>query len=43
MKVSWQVTGVRHDSYAEKHPMVVEQEKPLEERGTYLFPEAHKK
>jgi len=31
LKVSWQVTGVRHDAYAEAHRMVVEQEKPEEE------------
>ena len=38
MKVSWQVTGIRHDSYAEAHPIPVEEEKPPEEQGTYLHP-----
>lgn len=27
VKVSWQVTGIRHDSYAEAHPIVVEEDK----------------
>jgi hypothetical protein len=33
MKVSWQLTGVRHDAYAVAHPIVVEEIKPLGERG----------
>src|SRR5438132_95178 len=32
MKISWQVTGVRHDPYANAHRIVVEEEKPAEER-----------
>ena len=28
MEVSWQVTGVRHDAWAQAHPMRVEEEKP---------------
>ena len=28
VKVSWQVTGVRHDAYANAHPMQVEVDKP---------------
>jgi len=36
LKVSWQVTGIRHDRYADAHRMVVEQEKPEEE--TLKFP-----
>ena len=43
MKVSWMVTGVRQDAYAEKNPIRVEEIKPVEERGTYLYPEAFKK
>jgi hypothetical protein len=39
VKVSWQVTGVRHDAYADAHRVPVEQEKPREERGHYLHPE----
>lgn len=39
VKVSWQVTGIRHDAYAEVHRVVVEEDKPASERGTYLHPE----
>jgi trimeric autotransporter adhesin len=39
VKVSWQVTGIRQDAYTKAHPMVVEQEKPANERGTYQHPE----
>jgi len=38
MKVSWQVTGVRKDAYAEAHRTRVEVEKQGEERGKYLHP-----
>jgi hypothetical protein len=37
-KVSWQVTGVRQDPYAQQHPISVEEEKPANERGKYLHP-----
>jgi len=40
LRVSWQVTGTRHDAYAQQHPIVVEQDKPEGERGKYLNPEA---
>jgi len=40
VKVSWQVTGTRRDAYAEKHRIKVEENKPANERGTYLHPEA---
>jgi hypothetical protein len=40
MTVSWQVTGIRHDAYAEANRVPVEEDKPLAERGTYLHPEA---
>ena len=39
VEVSWQVTGIRQDAYIKAHPMVVEQDKPTNERGTYLHPE----
>ena len=39
LKVSWQVTGIRRDPYAEKHPIVVEQKKT--QPGTYLCPECY--
>jgi hypothetical protein len=38
--VSWQVTGVRKEAYAEIHRIKVEEEKPEGERGTCLHPEA---
>jgi hypothetical protein len=40
MKVSWQVTGVRRDAYAEAYRIKVEEEKPAGQRGRYLNPEA---
>jgi len=41
MKVSWQVTAVRHDAYAKAHPLVVEVKKSDAERGHYLHPDAY--
>jgi hypothetical protein len=41
MKISWQVTGVRHDAYSKAHPLVVEARKPEKERGRYLHPDAY--
>jgi hypothetical protein len=41
LKVSWQVTGIRHDPYAEAHRIQVEEDKPPDERGTYLHPKEH--
>ena len=40
VKVSWQVTGIRRDAYAERHRIPVEEWKPEEERGRYLNPDA---
>ena len=39
VKVSWQVTGIRHDAYADAHRVKVEEEKQGLERGAYLTPE----
>lgn len=39
VKVSWQVTGVRQDAFANAHRIQVEEEKPAQERGHYLHPE----
>src|SRR5262249_43396795 len=39
MKVSWQVTGIRQDAYANAHRIKVEEDKPEPERGHYLHPE----
>jgi hypothetical protein len=41
MKVSWQVTGIRHDPWAEAHRIPVEEVKPPQEQGTYLHPELY--
>ena len=38
LKVSWQVTGIRKDAFANAHPLAVELDKPAEERGRYLYP-----
>jgi hypothetical protein len=40
VEVSWQVTGIRHDRWAEVHRIPVEQVKPDDEQGTYLHPRA---
>jgi hypothetical protein len=37
LEVSWQVTGIRQDSYAKEHPIVVESTKRPEDRGTRQF------
>lgn len=39
-KVSWQVTGIRHDAYANAHRIRVEEDKPATARGSYMHPEA---
>jgi hypothetical protein len=39
LEVSWQVTGIRHDAYANAHRIPEEEEKPAAERGSYLHPE----
>jgi trimeric autotransporter adhesin len=41
VKVSWQVTGVRQDAYANANPLVVEQAKDARERGHYIHPELY--
>ena len=37
-RVSWQVTGIRHDAYANAHRIQVEEEKPPAEQGTFRVP-----
>jgi hypothetical protein len=39
VEVSWQVTGIRRDAYANKHRIPVEEMKPERERGYYLHPQ----
>jgi hypothetical protein len=41
VKVSWQVTGVRHDAFAKAHPLIVEEEKEDRVRGFYIHPELY--
>jgi trimeric autotransporter adhesin len=41
MKISWQVTGVRQDAWANAHRIPVEVQKPDRERGYYLHPELY--
>jgi hypothetical protein len=39
VKVSWQVTGIRQDAWANAHRIPVEVDKPPSERGYFLHPE----
>ena len=41
VEVSWQITGIRKDPYAEKYRIRDVEEKPLSEKGTYLHPELY--
>ena len=43
VKVSWQVTGIRQDAFANKHRIPVEEPKNENERGHYLHPELFNK
>jgi hypothetical protein len=43
VKVSWQVTGIRKDPYADANRIVVETEKPAELRGAYVYPRGYGK
>ena len=40
VEVSWQVTGIRRDGWANRNRIPVEEDKPEVERGYYLHPEA---
>jgi hypothetical protein len=40
-RVSWMITGIRHDAYADAHRIPVEEMKKEEERGHYLHPDVH--
>jgi hypothetical protein len=40
LEVSWQVTGIRHDAWANENRIVVEEDKEAEDRGRYLHPSA---
>ena len=39
VEVSWQITGIRQDAYANAHRIPVEEDKPAVEKGHYLDPE----
>jgi hypothetical protein len=39
VEVSWMVTGIRQDAYANAHRIPVEEDKPAKEKGHYQFPE----
>ena len=41
VKVSWQVTGIRRDPYAEKNRIATEVEKPQGEKGRLQNPDAY--
>ncbi len=41
IEVSWQVTGIRQDAYANAHRIVVEAAKPKQQVGLYLHPKEH--
>jgi hypothetical protein len=43
VKVSWQVTGIRKDPYANAHRIEVETDKPIELRGAYVYPKGYGK
>ncbi len=40
-EVSWQVTGIRNDPFAQKYRIVPEVDKNEEEKGKYLYPELY--
>ncbi len=41
MKVSWMVTGIRQDAFANANRIPLEENKEGVEQGTYLHPEAY--
>jgi len=41
VKVSWQVTGIRQDAWANAHRIPVEEQKNARERGHYIHPELY--
>lgn len=41
VRVSWQVTGIRQDKWAQANRIPVELDKPADRRGTYLHPQAY--
>ena len=43
MKVSWQVTGIRRDPWANANRIQVEEKKPDKEQGYYIYPDLYGK
>jgi hypothetical protein len=43
LKISWQVTGIRHDPFAEKYRIPVEEDKKLDKIGRYHHPDVYGK
>jgi hypothetical protein len=41
MRVSWEVTGIRQDAWANAHRIPTEEAKPAAEQGRYLHPELY--
>jgi hypothetical protein len=41
MKVSWQVTGIRNDSWANANRIQVEEDKPTMEQDSYIHPDLY--
>lgn len=41
LRVSWQVTGVRHDPFAQQYAVPTESAKPRDQRGKYVHPELY--
>lgn len=41
LEISWQVTGIRKDPFAEANRLPVEEEKSVSERGHYLHPRSY--
>jgi hypothetical protein len=41
LKVSWQVTGIRQDAWANAHRIPVEVDKPAADQGRYLHPDLY--
>ena len=41
VEISWQVTGIRQDAWANAHRIPVEEQKDAQERGHYIHPELY--
>jgi hypothetical protein len=41
VKISWQVTGIRQDPFANKFRVIPVVKKEIDKKGTYLHPETY--